>query len=155
MAGTLTTREPRQVGPWFRRGPLSSLREELDDLFSNFLSEGDGGWLAGQVLPPLDLSETESTIEVRMDVPGIKPGELDIKLTGNILTISGQRKEEYEEKGRTLYRVERRTGTFSRSVTLPCPVKEDQVNAQYRDGVLTVTIRKTEEAKARKIQVKS
>ncbi len=155
MATTLSTREPRRVRPWFRGGPLSSMREEMDDLFSNFLNEAGDSWFTGRALPPLDLSETESNVEVRVDVPGIKPGELDIQLAGNTLTISGQRKEEYEEKGRTLYRVERRSGAFSRSITLPCVVKEDHVDAQYHDGVLTISLQKTEESKARKIKIRT
>jgi HSP20 family protein len=118
MPGSLVKREARrEIRPWFRRGPLISWREDLDDLLSNFLSEsGDGGWLTGQRLPPLDITETESTVDVRVDVPGIKPDDLDIKLAGNLLTISGQRQEEHEEKGRTSYRMERRSGAFSRSV---------------------------------------
>ncbi len=155
MTSVIATREPRRLRPWFRRGPLFSLREEFDDLFSNFLSGAGDGWPVGIALPPLDLTETESTVEVRVDLPGVKPSELDIELNGTNLTISGQRKEEYEEKGRTAYRVERRTGSFSRSIILPCAVKEDHVDAQYRDGVLTITLQKTEESKTRKIKVRT
>ena len=156
MSSTITSmREPRRIRPWFRQGLLPTFREEMDELFGNFLSEAGNGWLLGQTIPAIDLSETESTFEVRVDVPGIKPGDLDILLTGNTLTISGQRKEEYEEKGHTLYRAERRSGAFSRSITLPNSVKEDHVDAQYHDGVLTITLQKTEEAKTRKIKVKS
>lgn len=156
MANAIVTREPRRVRPWFHRGPFVSLRDEIDDLFSNFLSEAGEGWPLSQAIPPLDLTETESTVEVRVDVPGIKPGELDIQLTGNTtLTIKGERKEEYEDKGRTVYRVERRSGSFSRTVSLPCAVKEDHVDAQYHDGVLTISLQKTEEAKTRKIKGRS
>jgi HSP20 family protein len=154
MLGTLSKRESRAVRPWFRRGPLSSLRDEMDDMLTDFFSGAADGWLTGTV-PPLDLTETEGTVEIRVDVPGIKPGELDIQLAGNTLTIGGQRKEEYEEKGRTLYRVERRSGSFSRSIALPAQVKEDHVDAQYHDGVLTITLQKTEEAKTRKIKVRT
>jgi HSP20 family protein len=72
-----------------------------------------------------------------------------------VLTISGQRQEEKEEKGQTFHRIERRSGSFSRSVTLPTAVAEDKVDAQYKDGVLTVTMSKTEEARSRKIKVKA
>lgn len=71
------------------------MREDLGELFSNFLSEG---WSIDQAIPPLDVSETEMDVEMRMDAPGIKPGELDIQLVGNALTISGERTEEYEGK---------------------------------------------------------
>ena len=155
MSNAIATHEPRRVRPWFRRAPFVSLRDEIDDLFSNFLSDAGNSWPLGQAIPPLDLTETESTVEVRVDVPGIKPGELDIQLTGNTLAINGERKEEYEDKGRTVYRVERRNGSFSRTITLPCTVKEEPVDAQYRDGVLTITLQKTEESKTRKIKVRS
>jgi HSP20 family protein len=72
-----------------------------------------------------------------------------------MLTISGERKDEKEEKGKTFHRVERHYGSFSRSVTLPSAVAEDKVDAQYHDGVLTVTLQKTEEAKSKKIKVKT
>ncbi|HTQ40406.1 MAG TPA: Hsp20/alpha crystallin family protein [Pirellulales bacterium] len=155
MSTAIAAREPRRIRPWLRRGPLFSLREEIDDLFSNFLSEASDSWPNGSALPPLDLTETDSSVEVRLDVPGIKPGELDIQLTGNTLSISGERKEEFEDKGRTVYRSERRIGSFSRSITLPCAVKEDHVDAQYRDGVLTITLQKTEESKTRKIKIRT
>lgn len=155
MTIAVAAREPRRPRPWFRPRPLFSLREEIDDLFSNFLSDAGDGWGRRQSLPALDLTETEATVEVRAGVPGIKPGELDIQLSGNTLTISGRRNEEYEKKGRTVYRIERRTGSFRRSITLPCAVKEDHVDAQYHDGVLTVTLQKTEEGKSRKIKVRT
>ena len=107
------------------------------------------------MLPSLDMSETANTIEVRVDVPGMKAEEIDVQLTNGVLTVSGERKEEKEEKGKTFHRVERRDGSFSRSVTLPSAVAEDKVDAQYKDGVLCITLHKTEEAKSRKITVKS
>jgi HSP20 family protein len=131
------------------------LREEVGDLVSNFFGEAGDGWPLGRMMPSLDLSETDAGIDVRMDVPGIKPDDIDIQLSGNLLTISGHRKEEKEEKGRTFHRVERRSGSFSRTLTLPCAVKEDKVDAQYHDGVLTINMQKTEEAKSRKIKIKA
>ncbi|MGI9327637.1 MAG: Hsp20/alpha crystallin family protein, partial [Pseudomonadales bacterium] len=81
--------------------------------------------------------------------------EIEIQLNGNVLTVSGERKEEQEEKGKTYHCVERRIGTFSRSMTLPCPVEEDEVAAAFKDGVLTITLPKTDEAKTRKIKIKT
>jgi HSP20 family protein len=127
----------------------------MDDLLSRFWGDEGEGWLAGRMAPSADLSETDTAIEVRVDLPGIKPSEIDIQLSGNVLTVSGERKEEKEEKGRTFHRVERRTGSFSRSITLPCAVQEQEVAAEYRDGVLAITLPKEEGAKARKIKVKS
>ena len=90
-----------------------------------------------------------------MDIPGMEAKDIDIQVNGHLLTISGERKEEKEEKGKTYHRIERRSGSFSRSVTLPCPVKEEAVDAQYKNGILMVKLPKAEEAKSKKIAVKS
>jgi HSP20 family protein len=155
MSTVVTKPETSPPRTWFRRGPWSNLREDLEDLFSNIVAEGGEGWLAGRMLPSLDLSETDTAVEVRMDVPGMKPEELDIRINGNTLNVSGERKEEKQEKGRTFHRVERRQGSFTRSVTLPCAVKTEKVEAQYRDGVLTICMPKCEAAKAHKVAIKS
>jgi HSP20 family protein len=143
------------VGTWFRRGPLGNLREEMEELFSRAFGEDVALWPSERIIPSLDLAETDGTIEVRMDIPGMEAKDIDIQVNGNLLTISGERKEEREEKGKTYHRIERRIGSFSRSVTLPCTVKEEAVDAQYKSGILTVKLPKTEEAKSRKISVKS
>lgn len=153
MAGSLVERTRRSLMPWSRREPLRSLREEMQELMENvFGGEGDGWLMAGA--PSVDLSETDNSVEVKIDLPGIKASEIDIQVNGNLLTISGERKEEKEEKGKTFHRVERRFGSFSRSVTLPCAVQEAEAAAECRDGVLTVTLPKAEEAKTHKIKVK-
>jgi HSP20 family protein len=149
MAGTLAIRKPRSLFPWRR-----PLRDEVEDLISRFW-DADTDWFGGEISPSADISETDKTVEVRMDVPGMKAADIDIKLSNNVLTVTGERNEEKEEKGRTFHRVERRLGKFSRSFTLPCAVAEDEVAAEYRDGTLNITLPKSEEAKARKITVKS
>jgi HSP20 family protein len=154
MATAIAKNEPRSVRPWFRRGPLESIQEEMQDLISRtFGGEGDR-WSLDRVTPSLDLAESNNALEVRMDIPGMEAKDIDIQVNANVLTVSGERKEEREEKGKTYHRVERRVGAFSRSVTLPCPVKDDAVDAQYKNGILTIKLPKTEEAKARKITVK-
>lgn len=152
MATTLAVRRPLSTTSW-RLDPLSALRDEISEFRSRFWGDDDG-WAGGAMAPSLDVAETESAIEVRMDVPGIKAKDLDIQLNANLLTIRGQRNEEREEKGKTYHRVERVSGEFSRTVPLPCTVDEDKVNAEYRDGVLIVTLPKTEASKACKIKVK-
>jgi HSP20 family protein len=154
MSTAVPKREPGTARTWFRRGPLGNLREEMEELFSRALGE-DGGLLPFErSVPSLDLAETDGAIEVRVDMPGMEAKDIDIQVNGNLLTISGERKEEREEKGKTYHRIERRTGSYSRSMTLPCPVNEEAVDAQYKNGILTVTLPKTEEAKSRKIAVK-
>lgn len=154
MATAVAKSEPHKVRPWFRRGPLENIREEMQDLISRTFGEEADFFAVDRITPSLDLSETDSAIEVRMDIPGMEAKDIDIQVNANVLTVSGERKEEREEKGKTYHRVERRVGAFSRSVTLPCPVKEDAVDAQYKNGILTIKLPKTEEAKARKITVK-
>jgi len=153
MAGTLTTREPGTVRPRVRRAPFAALRQEMQDLVSQVWGEEPIGLLSERIYPPVDVSETDHQVEARMDVPGMKAEDLDIQVNGNLLTISGHRKEEKEEKGKTFHRVERSCGCFSRTMTMPCEVDEAKVAANYRDGVLTVTLPKTEAAKAHKIKV--
>jgi HSP20 family protein len=131
------------------------LRQEMDDLRSRFFGDGDDNWFAGGLTPSVDLSETENAVEVRMDLPGVKSDDIDIQIHGNLLTVTANRKEEKEEKGRTFHRVERHSGSLSRSITLPTAVNESEVAAEYRDGVLAVTLPKTEQSKPRKIKVKT
>jgi HSP20 family protein len=127
----------------------------MEQLVSRAFGEDVALWPSERILPSLDLAETDGAVEVRLDIPGMEAKDIDIQVNGNLLTISGERKEEREEKGKTFHRVERRVGSFSRTVTLPCPVKEEAVDAQYKNGILTVKLPKTEEAKSRKITVKT
>ena len=147
---------PRRL---LERWPMASLREEMDDLFESFFGEGALSSTArGRLVPQMDVSETDDTVEVKTDLPGIQADEVEIEIRENYLTISGQHREEHESdegNGRKFHRVERRSGSFSRSVWLPCAVNEDKVDAELKDGVLTVTMPKIEKAKARKIQVKA
>ena len=153
MSKPKTSEKPQSLPAKLREHPLLALREEMDDLMGRFFG-GDESWLAGRISPSVDLSETDTAVQVAMDLPGVKPHEIDIHLSGNTLNVRGERKEEKEEKGKTYHRVERRSGSFARSITLPCAVNEDEVAAEYKEGVLAVTLPKSEEAKSRKIEVK-
>ncbi len=155
MSTAVSKPQPRGLKNWMRRGPVESLREEVEDLFARAFGEDIALWPGERAMPSLDLAETDGAIEARVDLPGMEAKDIDIQVSGNLLTISGSRKEEREEKGKTFHRIERRLGSFSRSVTLPCPVKEDAIDAQYKNGTLTVKMPKTEEAKSRKITVKT
>jgi HSP20 family protein len=154
MSKNLPAKTSRGLASWFERDPFRALREEMDDVLSRFSGGWEGGPLALERLPSLDLSETDNEIQVKVDLPGIKPDEIDIEVRGDVLRISGEHKEEKEEKGKTFHRIERRVGSFSRSVTLPCAVNEEKVSAESHDGVLTIKLTKSEEARTRKIKVK-
>ena len=141
----------------FGSSPFPALQQEMEDLFERFGFERNWPALenATEVMPALDLSETESSIDVKMDVPGYKSEDIDIQIRGGLLTINGSKKEEKEEKGRSYHRIERTAGSFTRSVTLPCDVVEKDAKAEYKDGVLSLTIPKTEPVKAVKVAVKA
>ena len=140
------------------RHPFELLRQNFPDIWGMF-PEGDwglpgfSGGFPGKV-PELDISESPNCVEVKADLPGMKSDQIEVQLNGHLLTISGERKEEQEQKEQNYHRVERRTGYFSRSVSLPCDVEEEGISARYEDGVLTVVLPKSEHARSRKISVK-
>jgi HSP20 family protein len=146
MFGTMTTRRPQAV---------NKLRNDMEEMLGRLWGEPRDGWLVDEVNAPLDLAETENAFELRLDAPAMKVTDFDIDVNGNMVTIRGERKEEKEEKGKTWHRVERRTGRFARTVTLPCNIAADEVAAEYTGGVLTVKLPKTEEARPKKITVKA
>lgn len=154
MSSTLSTRLSRAIQPLIGIDPFAGLQKEMDDLLNRFQSDWNGNRLPAVTIPAADLSETDDELQIRMDMPGLKADDIDIEIAGNSIRISGQHKEEKEEKGRTFHRIERRTGSFARSVTLPAAIKDDKVTAECKDGVLTITMPKTEAAKTHKVTVK-
>lgn len=157
MTTALATRVSQALRPLFARDPFDGFQKEMDDLLSRFQADftGNGNGLAAVISPSVDLSETAEALQLRMDVPGIKPEEINIEVSGDRIQISGEHKEEKEEKGKTFHRIERRSGSFARSLTLPAAVKENQVSAEVADGVLTITLPKTEVTKTKKVPVKA
>jgi HSP20 family protein len=152
MANPLT--KSRSQAPTPVRSPLALLRQEMDDLISQFWNGEQESWFTSSFAPSVDLSESDNAFEIRMDIPGIEPKDIDVQVHGNAVTLSGQRKEEKEEKGKTFHRVERRSGSFSRTLTLPCAVNEDEVAAEYTQGVLCVKLPKCDESKSKRVVVK-
>jgi HSP20 family protein len=150
MSNKLTTSFSRALKPL--RDPFTSLQHEFEDLFGRLQSNFNGGEL---MMPSMDLSETDSEFQVRVDIPGFKPEQIEIEVVNNSLKIKGEMKEENEEKDRTFHRVERNSGSFSRMITLPAPVMEDKVLAECQDGILTVTLPKVEKVKTQKIKVQA
>ena len=156
MTTELSTRPSTGLSRFFDRDPFRKLQQQMDDLIASFSRELDGGqWPAADFHPSLDVSETEEAIQIRVDLPGIKPEEVDVEVRNNVLQITGERKEEREEKGKTWHRTERRVGRFARSLALPCAVEEEKVIAECSNGVLNILLPKAETAKAKKIPVKS
>lgn len=154
IRGTVARSEQGLPGlsSFWGRAPFWTLRDEMDNLLSTF--SGDGGITAG-FNAMLDMSETDDAIEVKMDVPGIQPEEIEVEVIGDSLLITGERKEEKEEKGKTFHRIERTSGSFSRSVKLPCEVQSEHIEAECADGVLTVKLPKSDFRKPHKVTVKT
>jgi HSP20 family protein len=132
---------------------LSSLRDEMNDLFSRFWTSASEPFGLAEWSPALDVSETDEAVLVNVEIPGIDPKDLDISVVGDTLTIRGEKTDETEQSGRNYHRVERRYGSFTRSLTLPASVDADNVTATVKQGVLEVRLPKKEEARAKRIEV--
>ncbi len=153
MSTTMTKREPRQLVPFFR--PFEMFRHDFDDMFGRLITDWDAKWTNGALKAACDVSESADAFEIRMDVPGIKPEDITVQVTGDTVHVFGERKEEKEEMEKTFHRVERRSGKFSETIMLPVGVKNEGVQAEFHDGVLTVTLPKAETSKTHTVKVKA
>lgn len=139
---------------WPSFGRLSDLRDEIDRLFESPLTEltRTSNLLSGWT-PALDVYEDKDNYTVKAELPGMKKEEIEVSLHEGSLSISGERKSESKHEDAEVYRAERFFGRFQRTVSLPSAVAADKVKAAYKDGVLTITLPKTEEAKPKHIDV--
>lgn len=135
--------------------PFQDLKKEMDRLWQEFFGKSylPERWEVVEWAPAVDVSETDEEVIVKADLPGVKPEEIEINLVDNVLTIKGEKKRETEEKKENYYRVERYYGSFMRAIQLPSEVDGEKVKAQYKDGVLKVTLPKKPEAKKKLIKV--
>jgi HSP20 family protein len=136
---------------WEPLRELAALQNEMSRFLGSTPSEGNGqqrGWV-----PAVDVWETENEVVYAFDVPGIPEDKISIELEDNALTVSGERERTKEVSDERFYRFERRFGSFSRTIGLPQNVSEDQVKADYHDGVLEVRVAKPETPKPRRIQI--
>ena len=133
---------------------LNTLQSRLNRLLEEQSRGGsDESLTAGAFVPPVDVYEDEHSIQLKLEVPGIEEKDLDIKVENNVLTVSGERKFEKEEKEENFRRVERRYGSFVRSFTLPTTVDSEGITADYNAGVLKLKLAKRAEAKPKQIKV--
>jgi HSP20 family protein len=136
--------------------PLLTFQQEMNRLFDDFFGRsalepfGGLGEGAGLFNPRVDVAETDKGVVVSAELPGLDDEDIDVSLSQGVLTISGEKKQENEKKGRNYYHVERSYGSFQRSVPLPSEVDAGKVDAVFRKGVLTITLPKIAKAKARK-----
>ncbi len=141
---------------WDPARELDTLQGEMNRLFSSFFdtpTTGTGAGAARRWLPAMDLVETDEHFVLKADLPGVLESDVNIEVEGNVLTISGERKTEHEDKHEGYYRIERATGAFRRMLTLPEGVDADAVTANFENGVLEVRIPKPVEAKPRRVQI--
>jgi HSP20 family protein len=126
---------------------LRTVEDEFDRLMGRAFSRD--AWM-----PALDVRETEDRFEVKMDLPGLEPKDVNVTFEDGMLTVSGKRQFESEDKGDTWHRVERSFGTFARSIRLPQTADTEKIDATFDKGVLTVSVPKNEQAKPRQIEVR-
>jgi HSP20 family protein len=141
---------------WEPARELSTIQSEMNRLFNTFFetpTHGNGSPALRRWVPAMDLVETDDEFVLRADLPGLSEGDVNIELDDSVLTISGERKSEHEERKEGYYRVERSSGSFQRSLTLPEGVNADAIRANFDKGVLEVRIPKPEERKPRKVAI--
>ncbi len=141
----------------------SSLRSEMDRLFDTFTSRFSVtpflsprfGSVPNVLSPAVDITEEEGAFKVTAEVPGLAEKEIQVSLSGDTLTIKGEKRQEREEKGKNRYLSERSYGEFQRAFSLPADVDREKIEAAFANGVLTVTLPKTVKAAPKKIEVKA
>lgn len=143
--------------------PFVSFRREVDRMFDDFFNSFGGrslrstsnGWQG--LTPTIDVQESDKELVVTADLPGLEDKDFEVTLAGDMLTIKGEKKAEHEQRNGDAYYMERRFGSFSRSIPLPFEVKDEKVDARYDKGVLTIRIPKPTDAQraVRRIEVKA
>jgi len=153
MARELQVWKPfRELAPF---GEFERVRRQMDRFWDSFLQGGltrrgeEEEWL-----PSLDVAETKNELVVKAEVPGMDAKDIDISLSNGMLTIKGEKKQEREEKEADYHLVERSYGSFTRFVQLPAEVQSDKISASYKNGILKITLPKSEEAKKKEIKIK-
>lgn len=130
--------------------PMLGLQQSVNRLFDEFFDGFGLTPFVGDFVPQVDMVENDREFKVSVELPGLEEKDVNVTLAHNLLTISGEKKEEKEDKGKNYYRMERSYGSFRRSIPLPDEVEADKAEATFKKGVLTVNLPKTAEAQNRK-----
>jgi HSP20 family protein len=137
---------------------LVALQDKMNQFFEQGLPQRrgnvDGDLFAGAWAPAVDIYETDQAIELKADLPEVEPKDVDVRIEDNTLFLKGERKFEKEVKEENFHRIERSYGSFARSFALPQGIATDKISADYKNGVLKITLPKREESKPKQIQVK-
>jgi HSP20 family protein len=136
---------------WEPAREVDSLQTEVNRVFDAFFGQGTSS--SRRWVPAMDLVETEAHLVLRADLPGLSREDVEIEIKDGVLTVSGERRADHEEKSEGYFRVERSFGRFSRSLTLPKGVEADSVAAEFEDGVLEVRIPKPEQRKPHRVEI--
>lgn len=139
-----------------RRDPVSDvfdMQEQMNRLFSEFFGERQSGLADGVWTPPVDVSETESAIVVRAELPGMSRDDIELSLQDHVLTLKGEKAQESKEDNENFHRAECCFGSFSRSFSLSATVKQEDIQARFKDGILEITLPKAEETTPQKISI--
>lgn len=149
--------QPRgSMSTWSPLRELEEMRNEMSRMFGWPAGHGESdGFFDSLWSPAVDIVQEGDRLLVKADLPGMKKDEIEITLNGDTLTISGEKKRESEQKDDNTYRSERYYGKFSRSLVLPSTVDANKIDAVYKDGVLSLTIPKSEEARPKQIKIQS
>lgn len=163
-AKTESAKQPAATGVAERYAyPLDRFRAEMDDLFDGFFGRDPWRWEpfgergeAGRLMAPVDFKETDGAYTLQAELPGMSEKDIELELHDGVLTLKGEKKSERSEKKDDYHLSERSFGSFRRSIRVPDSVQEDKIAADFKNGVLTVSLPKSKEArkKARKISIK-
>lgn len=147
----------RAMVPWARRltWPDEMFDENFATAIERLMNRDENFNALEKFAPTANLAEMEAHYEVAVELPGMKPEDFNVEFKNGDLWITGERKEETEEKGKTFHRLERRYGEFRRVFRLPLAVDEEKVTAEYKDGILKVVVPKAMEAKPRRVEVRT
>ncbi len=142
------------IARWEPAG-VTSLRDAMDRLFEDSVVRSSGLFPALRAeQPAVDMYQTDTDVVVKASLPGMKSEDVDISVTGDVITLKGEHKEEHEVNEDNYFRKEMRYGSFTRSLPIPVAVNVDKAEAEFQDGVLTVKMPKTEESKPKAVKVK-
>ena len=149
--------------PWRRKeeegsaaGSPRTFQREFDELVERFFGQEpvfSRSLFSRTFTPVVDIVENENDIIVKAEIPGMEQNDLDVNLAGDVLTIKGEKKAEHEERGDNFHRIERSYGSFSRSLALPCEVQQDKAEANYKNGVLSLRLPKSESCKKKAVKI--
>lgn len=136
---------------------ILSMQREINRMFDTFFRGGlsdETALVPTAWTPSVDIAEHDNEYVVKMEIPGVEKNDVKITMHDNVLTVTGEKKNEKESKGSSYHRIERAYGAFERSFALPSSVKADSIDAVFKDGILKITLPKSEEAKPKQIEVR-